>query len=149
MLPHRRVQRLLPSMPKRWMANVVHQRQRLDQIGVEPELPGNCPRNLGHFNRVRKPVAEMIRVSPREDLGLRLQPTEGASMYDAITIALKIVAVRMRRLRMAAAARLLHPHRIVSEHAKSLPAEAGLASRDNKGDRAGGKCVKVVRALKK
>jgi hypothetical protein len=41
-------------------------------------------------------------------------------MYDTIAVALKIIAVGMRRLGMAASARLLHADRIVGEHEKSL-----------------------------
>ncbi len=41
-------------------------------------------------------------------------------MDDAIAVALKVVAVRMRRLGMAASAGVFDAHRIVGEHEKSL-----------------------------
>src|SRR5271166_1049421 len=128
MLPHCGIQRLLARMPKRWVPNVMDQSQRLDQVYIESNLRGDRPRNLCHFNRMCQPVAKMVGVSPRKDLRFRFQPPKRASMHDAIAIALKVVAVRMGRLRMTASARLLHAHRIVGEHAKSVAAEAELAS---------------------
>jgi hypothetical protein len=41
-------------------------------------------------------------------------------MDDTITVALKVVAVRMRRLGMAASAGVFYAHRIVGEHGESL-----------------------------
>src|ERR1700733_15617139 len=126
MLPHRCIQRLLPGMPKRRMPNVMHQRQCLDQIRIETKLRGNRTRYLRDLNRVGEAVAKMIGVPPRKDLRLRLESTKRPGMHHAIAIALKVIAVKMRRLRMAASTRLLHVHRIVSEHAKSLAVETRL-----------------------
>jgi hypothetical protein len=41
-------------------------------------------------------------------------------MDDTITVALKVVAVRMRRLGMAASAGVFYADRIVGEHGESL-----------------------------
>jgi len=69
---------------------------------------------------VRQPVAEMIGVTAGENLRLRFQTAKGAGMDDTITVALKVVAVRMRRLGMAASAGVFYAHRIVGEHGESL-----------------------------
>jgi hypothetical protein len=115
-------------MSKRRMPNIVHQRQRFDQICVQSKLRGNRSRNLRDFNRMRQPVTKMIGVPPGENLGLCLEPPKCASMHDAIAVALEVIAIRMWWLWMTASARLLHAHRIVSKHAKSLAAENSIYS---------------------
>src|SRR5277367_3135311 len=144
MLPHRGIECFLPRMSERRMPNVVHQRQHLDQTCVQPKLCGNRPRDLRDFNRVCQPVAKMIGVPPCKNLRLRFEPAKRTRMDDAITVALKGVAVGMRRLGMAASARLLYAHGIVGQHQKSLAAETRLtvSSADCSAARTGrfGKC---------
>jgi len=55
-----------------------------------------------------QPVAEMIGDACRENLCLILQPPEGMAMNDAIAVALEFVPVRMLRLRILAAPRLIN-----------------------------------------
>jgi hypothetical protein len=69
---------------------------------------------------VRQPVAEVVGVAAGENLCLRFQTAKGAGMDHTITVALKVVAVGMRRLKMAASAGVFYAHRIVGEHGKSL-----------------------------
>jgi hypothetical protein len=108
------------------MAEIVRQGERLDQIGVQSKLRGDGARNLRDFNGVRQPVAEVVGVTPRENLRLRFQPAKGARMDDAVAVALKAVAVGVRRLEVAASARVFYAHRIVGEHEKSLAAFAAV-----------------------
>src|ERR1035441_5873648 len=102
------------------MSEVVHQGKRLHRIGVQSKLRGDGARDLRDLNGVRQPVAEVVGVAAGEDLRLRFQPPKGARVDDTITVALKVVAVRMRRLGMAASARVFYAHRIVGEHGESL-----------------------------
>ena len=51
-----------------------------------------------------EPIAKVIRITDGEDLGLGFKTAEGARMNDAVAIARVIIAVGMRRFRMAAAA---------------------------------------------
>ena len=60
MPPHGSVERFLAGMPKRWVPQVVNQRQRFDKINIQFELRGHRARNLGNFNGVSQPVAKVI-----------------------------------------------------------------------------------------
>jgi hypothetical protein len=62
----------------------------------------------------------VVGITAGENLCLRFQAAKSASMDDTIAVALKVVAVGMRRLGMAASAGLLNADRIVGEHGKSL-----------------------------
>ena len=97
------------------MANVVHQGESFNQINIESKLRGDGARNLRDFKRMSQPVAEMIGIAPGEDLRLGLKPAKSTRMNYAIAVALKIVAVRMRWLRITPAARVLHVNRIRSK----------------------------------
>src|SRR3954453_20119043 len=124
MLAHGVVQCALASMTEWRMPDVVHQSKGLDQINVQSQLCCNCAGNLGDFKSVRQAIAEMIGISARKYLGLRFQAPKSSRMNDAVAITLKIVTVRVRRLRVAAASRVLHGIR--SQHYLSL-AEKQLA----------------------
>ena len=63
----------------------------------------------------------MVGIAAGKDLGLVLQPAEGARMDDAVAVALERVAVRMRRLRIAPSPGLLGLDRVTGEHERSLP----------------------------
>jgi hypothetical protein len=103
-LAHGGVKSFFSGMAKGWMADVVDQRQRFDEIAVESELRGDCPRDLCNFDRVRQAVAKVVGVAAREDLSLCFQTAKCAGVDYAVAIALKVVAVEMRRLGMAASA---------------------------------------------
>ena len=121
-LAHGGVERFFSGVAERRMAEVVHQGERLHQIGVQSKLRGDGARDLRHLDGVRQPVAEVVGVTAGENLRLRLQTAKGAGMDDTIAVALKVVAVGMRRLGMAASAGVFYAHRIVGEHGKSLAA---------------------------
>ena len=85
-------QGVLAGMAERRMAEVVGQAQRLGQILVEAERPGDGPADLGDFDAVGQADPEMVAVGSDEDLGLVPQPAEGDRMDDAVAVALEDVA---------------------------------------------------------
>ena len=98
------IERALAGMAERRMAEIVRQRQRLGEILVEAERAGERAGDLGHFQRVGQPGAEVIALVEDEDLGLVREPAEGGGMDDAVAVAAEGVAGRARRLRMEPAA---------------------------------------------
>ena len=122
MLPHQQVQRALACVTERRMPDVVYQRQRLHQIDIQIERPGNRARDLRDLHGVRQPGAEVIGVAPREDLRLVFQPPKRARVNDAVAVTLKGIAIGVRRLGIAAPARILRVHGVRSEHKRSVAA---------------------------
>ena len=59
-LLHDAVQHAFTSMAERRVAGVVHQRERLPEIFVQPQHAGDGARNLRYFNGVCQPVAEVV-----------------------------------------------------------------------------------------
>src|SRR5271157_4831374 len=107
-------------MTERGMAEVVDQGQRLHQIDIEIKGGGDGARNLRDFDGVRQAGAEVVGIAAGEDLGFVLQTTEGARVDDAVPVALKRIAVGMRRLREAAPARVIHANRVAGQHKGSV-----------------------------
>ncbi len=107
-------------MSKRRMPDVVHQRQRLGQIDIQIERSGDGARDLRDFHGVRQAGAEVVGVAAGEDLRLVLQPAKGARVDDAVAIALEWIAIRMRRLGIAASARIFDADGIRGEHKRSV-----------------------------
>jgi hypothetical protein len=62
----------------------------------------------------------VIGVASGKNLRLRFEPAKGPGMDHPVAIALKVVAVRMRRLGMPPSKRLFHPDSVVGEHENSL-----------------------------
>ncbi len=85
-------QRILAGVAERRVAEIVGEAQRLGQILVEPERPGDRPADLGDFDAVGEPDPEMVAVGRDEDLGLVAQAAEGDRMDDPVAVALKDVA---------------------------------------------------------
>ena len=104
-LAHRGIKSFFAGMAKGWMADIVDQRQRFDQVAVQSELGGDRARDLRNFDRMRQAIAKVVGVAARENLSLRFQTAKCARMNDAVAIAMKGVAVGMRRFGMAASAR--------------------------------------------
>jgi len=107
---------LFARVPKRWMADVMHQGERFCQIGIQPQCRCDRARDLRNFYSVCKPIAEVIGTTISEDLRFIFQTPERAGMNDAIAIALKIRPIRMRGLWMAPSARFLGMERVGSVH---------------------------------
>jgi hypothetical protein len=119
---HGRIQGLFASMPKWRMAEIVHQGKRLGKVRVEAERPRNSAGNLRDFDCVGEPVAKVVGVAASENLSLICQAAKGAGVDDPVTVALKVVAIGMRRLWKAASARLFYLHRVGGQHVVSLAA---------------------------
>ena len=79
----------------------MRERQRLRQIFIQTQHSGNGARDLRHLNGMRQAVPEMIGDARREDLRLVFQAAERAGMNHAVPVALKLVAIRMGKLRIA------------------------------------------------
>ena len=89
-------------MAERRMAEIMRQRQRLGEILVEPERARQRAGDLGDFQRMGEPGAEMIALVKDEDLRLVRQPAKGGRMDDAVAIAPERAARGARRFRIAA-----------------------------------------------
>ena len=96
-LGHARVERVLPGMPKRRVAEIVAERDRFRKVVVEPQRPGQRAGDLRHLDGVRQAGAEMIAVVIDEHLGLVGEAAEGGRMHDAVAVALEFCARRRRR----------------------------------------------------
>jgi len=108
------IQFALTRVTERRMTNVVYERERFRKISIEIESPRDSSRDLRDLERVRQPIAEMIRVARRENLRLCLESAESARMNYAIAIACVVVAIGMSGLRITATAGGTHVHRIWS-----------------------------------
>jgi hypothetical protein len=64
---------------------------------------------------MREAISKVVGISTGEYLGLGLKPSESARVNNAITVALEIVTVGMRGLRVATSARVLHLNGIGSK----------------------------------
>jgi hypothetical protein len=83
------VQRTLTRMPKRRMADIVNQRQRLRQIFVQTQRTRRRASDLRHFNRMSQPAAKVIRCATGKHLRLPRQPPKSTSLHNAFAIALE------------------------------------------------------------
>jgi hypothetical protein len=92
------------------VANIVNERERFGELGVQAERGGNGACDLRDFERMRQAIAEMVGVARGEDLRLGFETAERAGMNNAVAVARVVTAVRMRGLRVAPAARLLGAH---------------------------------------
>ena len=71
-----------------------------------------CATSMVCVRRVRK----WSEIAASEDLRLVLQAAKGAGMDDAVAITLERVTIRMRRLGIAAPARILDANGVRGEH---------------------------------
>jgi hypothetical protein len=94
----------------------MHQREGLDQIGIQIETRCDGARDLRNLDCVRQPRAKVIGDTMRENLSLILKPAEGAGVNDAVTITLERGAIRMLGFGVASSARVLNPDGIFGEH---------------------------------
>src|SRR5690606_26109548 len=102
--PHAGVEFVLARVAEGRMAEVVGERDRLDQVLVQPQAARDRAGDLGHLDRMRQAGAEEIALVVDEDLGLVLEPAKGRGMNDPVAIALEIAAPAGRFLGMAPAA---------------------------------------------
>ena len=95
-------------MAKRWVSDVVDERQSFDQINIQSELGRDRSRDLRDFKSVRQAISKVVGVSASENLGFGFEAAESSRVNYAVTVALKIIAIMMRRLGVAAAMGVLH-----------------------------------------
>ena len=76
---HARVERVLAGVTERRMAEVVRERDRLDQVFVEREVARDRAADLRDFEAVREARAEEIAFVIDEDLRLVFEPAETRS----------------------------------------------------------------------
>jgi hypothetical protein len=85
------LQRFFAAVAEWGMAKVVPQAQRLGQILVEVQRPGHRPTDLGHFQRMSKPDAEMIAIGRDKHLRFVPQSPESDRMYDPVPVPLESI----------------------------------------------------------
>ena len=113
---HAQIELLFAGVAEGRMADVVDQRQRFGEIGIEFQSAGDGAGNLRDFEGVGEAIAEMIGIARGENLRLGFQAAKRAGVNYAIAVAGVVVAVRMLRLGVAAAARTPHVHGVGGEH---------------------------------
>ena len=101
---HARVQRVLPGVSEWRVAEVVCQRDRLDQVLVQPQIAADRAADLRDFDRMREPGTEQIAFVVDENLRLVFEPAKGGAVNDAVAIALELAARARPRLGVPAAA---------------------------------------------
>ena len=104
--PHALVQRILACMSERRVAEVVGERDRLDEVLVDAQVARNAPRDLCHLERVREARAEQIALVIHEHLRLVFEPAKRGAVDDAVAVALEFGARRLRWFGMLTATRL-------------------------------------------
>ena len=70
--------------------------------------------------RMRQTIAEVIGKTAGENLRLIFQTAKGARVDDTIAVTLEVIAIGMRRFRIAASAGLLDSHSVRGEHGFSV-----------------------------
>ena len=116
MAPHHRVQRDFAGVSEGRMPDVMHQRESLDQIGIQVETRRDGARDLRNLDRMGQPGAEVVGDTMSENLSLILKPAKGAGVNDAVAVALERGAIGMLGLGVAPSARVLNPDGIFGEH---------------------------------
>ena len=128
--PHQLVELALAGMAEGRVAEVMGQRQRLGQVLVEAQRPGDRAGDLRHLDRVGEPRAVVIALVIDEDLGLVLQPPEGLAMDDPVAVAGEGRAeVRFRSREHRAPALLREGGEGCREPLHGTPSENPLTSR--------------------
>ena len=77
----------------------MHERERFGEIDVEAKRSRDRARDLRDFDGMRQPIAEVVGVAARENLRFCFEAAKGTGVNNAVAIALKVVAVRVRRFR--------------------------------------------------
>ena len=95
---HAGVERVLPGVPERGVAEIVAKRDGFREIVVELESPRQRARDLRHLDRMGEAGAEMIALVIDEHLGLVGEAAEGGRMDDPVAVALELGPRRRRRL---------------------------------------------------
>jgi hypothetical protein len=76
------------------MSDVVHQRQRLGKVFVQPQRASCSPGNLCNLDRMGQAATKMVGRPAGKYLCLACQPAKSARLNDAFSITLKPRAAR-------------------------------------------------------
>ena len=104
------VERVLARVAERRVPHVVAEPDRLDEVLVQPQRPGDDPRDRGRLERVRHPRPVVVALRVDEDLRLPLQPPERLRVDDPVAVALERRPHGALLLRRVPAARLVRAH---------------------------------------
>jgi hypothetical protein len=85
---HQKVERFLAGVAERRVAQVMGKGDRLRQILVQAEGPGDGPANRGDLDRVGQAGTVMVSGPVEEDLGLAIKAAKGSAVDNAISVAL-------------------------------------------------------------
>ena len=85
-----RIQRPLPGMSERSVSQIMSKGDRLHQILIQLQRPGNGSGYLRHLKGVCKSCAVMVALGRYEHLGLVLHPSERLTMYYSVSVPLEI-----------------------------------------------------------
>ncbi len=99
------VERTLPVVPERRVAEVVGERGRLHDVRVAAQGAAEVAGHLGHLEGVRQPVADEVVGLRTHHLGLRGQPPQRRGVHQPAAVALE----RCPAVRGGAFGRLSHP----------------------------------------
>lgn len=92
------LERILPAVSIGWMADIVQQREGLDQIFVEAQGPSDGSGQRCNFMRVGQSRSVVIPHVPGEDLHLATQTPKRRTVKDPIAIPLEGPSIPMLRL---------------------------------------------------
>ena len=123
---HAVVERVLAGVAERGVAQVVRQRDGLDQVFVERQGSGDRPPQLRHLQRMRQAGAEQVALVVEKDLRLVDQAAKRGAVHDAVAVALERRSRGRGRLGMAAAAGACRIRRIRGQRHEYL-VKSGLA----------------------
>jgi len=101
---HQGIQSPFACVAKRWVANVMNQRERFCKVNVQAQGFGDGAGDLRNFEGVGQSIAEMVGVARGENLRFRFQAAKGARMNDAVPVARIFPALGMRCFRITTAA---------------------------------------------
>ena len=87
-------ERILSRVAKAGVAKVMGQRQRLGEVFVEPQGPGQRTGDLADLDRMGQAGAIVIPFMGHEDLGLVGKAAEGRGMDDPVPVPLEFTAGR-------------------------------------------------------
>jgi hypothetical protein len=99
---HAGIQCVLTGVSERRMAQIVRQADCLNKLLIQLQLAGNCPADLCHFQRMSQACPIVISFVINKYLRLVNQAPKSRGMYNAVPVALKLAAVGVARLRVAA-----------------------------------------------
>ena len=88
----------------------MNKRECLHKCGVQSQCIRNGTGDLRNFDGVRQAITKMIGETHGKNLGFGFQAAKGPRVNNTIAVANIVIAVRMRRLSIATAPRILHIH---------------------------------------